>query len=89
MSASNARLLYNFDKLCGLTKYQNNYAGSKNPNGIRLASYVDLAYNRFTEIIKSNVHNSNIDKPLKYLQPLISYKLLGKLLVIKKHYSIL
>ena len=62
MSASNARLLYNFDKLCGLTKYQNNYAGSKNPNGIRLASYVDLAYNRFTEIIKSNVHNSNIDR---------------------------
>ena len=62
MSSDNARLLYNYNELCKHSKYKLSFAGTNNPNGIKMASYVELTRNKFVEILNSKAHSSSLDK---------------------------
>ena len=62
MSSDNARLLYNYNEWCKHSKYKSSFAGTNTPNGIKMASYVELTRNKFVEILNSKAHSSSLDK---------------------------
>lgn len=60
LSASNEQLLYNFTRLCSLTRTKNNFAknlSNKTSNGIKMCSYADLVQKQLNSIALSDTDN--------------------------------